>query len=159
MVMTTTNNSDAHNGDGSTVAFAFTFRVLAEGDIDVYVGGTLQTITTHYTVGGTLPGTGTITFVSAPASGTDNVVFVRNMDTDMQTDLTAAGAFPAQTVEEALEKVTMLIQQLEHQMQKRPGLVDSSPNTISVVLPELSGNAGKVVAVNSGETGFEYIAN
>lgn len=57
-----------YNGDGTSV------YQVAETNIDsvdsVYVGGVLQTVTTHYTVNLT---NGTVTFLSAPAVGLDNV--------------------------------------------------------------------------------------
>ena len=51
------------DGDGSTVAYTLS-EAPTSGSVKVYVDGVLQTITTDYTISGSV-----VTFVSAPASG------------------------------------------------------------------------------------------
>ena len=57
--------SDTHPGNGSNKLFSITFPYLETTDIDVYLNGTLQTITTHYTFANAT----TVEFVAAPANG------------------------------------------------------------------------------------------
>lgn len=57
---------------GNASATVYQLAELSIGSVDtVYVGGTLKTVTTDYTVSLT---NGTVTFVSAPATGVNNVV-------------------------------------------------------------------------------------
>lgn len=57
---------------GNATATVFQLAELSIGSVnEVYVNGVLQTVTTHYTVNLT---TGTVTFVTAPATGVNNVV-------------------------------------------------------------------------------------
>ena len=58
----------AFSGNGSTTAFTLSAAPAFPAALDVYIGGVHQELTTDYTVSGT-----TLTFVSAPPSGTDNV--------------------------------------------------------------------------------------
>jgi len=52
-------------GDGSTVVFTLDETPTNDASVSLYVDGSLQTITTHYTLSGA-----TVTFVSAPADDT-----------------------------------------------------------------------------------------
>lgn len=69
--------TDTHNGDGSTTAFSMSTVAIIDGSavaytdtsqIEVEVGGVIKTLGSDYSVSGT-----TVTFNSAPPSGTDNV--------------------------------------------------------------------------------------
>ena len=61
--MATTSNT--YTGNGSNKLFSITFPYLDTSDIDVYLNGTLQTITTHYFFANAT----TIEFVTAPSNG------------------------------------------------------------------------------------------
>ena len=107
MTQTATNARVEYTGNNSTTAFAMTFPITAAGDVSVYVDGVLKTITTHYTVTvSPYPGTGTITFGSAPASSTA-VLLVQNVPLTQPVDYVAFGAFTAATNETALDRNTM----------------------------------------------------
>jgi len=72
------NPEDFANGDGSTTLFPFTFEYLEESDVKVSVDGTVKTQTTDYTFANAT----TISFNTAPASGTDNVRIYRDTNVD-----------------------------------------------------------------------------
>ena len=65
-----------HTGNGSTANFSISFSYISSNEIDVFVGGVLKTISTHYTVSGS-----TITFTSGniPSNGTA-IKFQRDTD-------------------------------------------------------------------------------
>ena len=65
-----------HTGNGSTANFSISFSYISSNEIDVFVGGVLKTIGTHYTVSGS-----TITFTSGniPSNGT-SIKFQRDTD-------------------------------------------------------------------------------
>ena len=62
--MATTSNT--YTGNGSNKLFSITFPYIDATDVDVYLNGTLQTITTQYTFANAT----TIEFVAAPGAGT-----------------------------------------------------------------------------------------
>jgi hypothetical protein len=114
MTVSSATSRNEYNGNAATLIFAYTFRILDEDHIAVYVDDVLKTITTHYTVSGVGDsGGGSITFLSAPASGTGNVVFIRNVPVTQETDYVENDPFPAESHEEALDKLTMIVQQLD----------------------------------------------
>ena len=52
MTLTSTTNRSSHTGDNSTTVFSYSFKIFANTEVDVYLDGVLQTLTTHYTVSG-----------------------------------------------------------------------------------------------------------
>ena len=71
--MATTSNT--YTGNGSNKLFSITFPYLETSDIDVYLNGTLQTITTQYFFANAT----TVEFVAAPGNGV-TVLLKRNTD-------------------------------------------------------------------------------
>jgi hypothetical protein len=74
--MATTNNT--YTGNGSNRLFSITFPYLDITDVDVYLNGTLQTITTQYTFANAT----TIEFVTAPGNGVQVLI---QRDTNNET--------------------------------------------------------------------------
>lgn len=157
MTISSTTSKNTYSGDGSTTVFAYTFRILQDADILVQIkdtNGTVttQTITTHYTVSNAGEDSGgNISFVTAPAA-TDTVIFTRNLDFKQETDYVESDSFPAESHEEALDELTMGLQQLGEQAD-RSMKFDSAVTGFSVDLPEPE--AEKFLRINAGNTGFE----
>ena len=119
MTVSTTTNRASYSGNGSTAAFAYGFKIFADADLTVIIRSsagveTTKTLTTHYTVSGA--GTdsgGNVTFTSGniPASG-ETVVILRKLTLTQGTDYVANDPFPAESHEDALDRLTMITQQL-----------------------------------------------
>ena len=88
--MATTSNT--YTGNGSNKLFSITFPYLETTDVDVYLNGTLQTITTQYTFANAT----TIEFVTAPANG---AVVLLDRSTDDAT--LQATFFPGSSIKAA----------------------------------------------------------
>ena len=73
------SGTDYFNGTGSQTAFTLTRAVNSVNDIEVVINNVVQQPSTAYTISGT-----TITFTSAPSSGTANI-YVRYLSTTTQT--------------------------------------------------------------------------
>ena len=118
MTVSTTTNRASYSGNGSTAAFAYGFKIFADADLTVIIRSsagveTTKTLTTHYTVSGA--GTdsgGNVTFTSGniPASG-ETVVILRKLTLTQGTDYVANDPFPAESHEDALDRLTMISQQ------------------------------------------------
>jgi len=151
--MTVTNatlESSLFSGNGVTTAFATGFQFDDEADIQVILRAsdgteTVQTLTTHYTVSGAgNPSGGTVTMVTAPASG-EKLRIVRNLDYTQGTDYTEGTAFPAATHENALDKLTQLTQQLAHELKRAPKLASTSSNYPAVFPDGGASQAGYLI--------------
>lgn len=113
----------SYAGNDSTTVFAYTFRIFADADLLVIVRDangdeTTQTLTTHYSVSdaGEDAG-GEVTMVTAPAS-TETLVIMRDAALTQATDYIPGGKFPAESHEAALDKLTILVQQLEEKLDR-----------------------------------------
>jgi hypothetical protein len=116
-VATTTYSALTYSGNDATTAFAVTWPFLTGSLIVTAIDAdgveTVKTITTHYTVSGggtTTPATGTVTMLTAPATGTT----LRIERATPQTQATAWGAFdafPQSTVEFSFDKLTLMVQE------------------------------------------------
>lgn len=148
MTVSSTTSRWSYTGNGVTTAFAYTNRIFADSDLKVYVAGALKTLTTDYTVSGVdNPGGGNVTFVAAPANGA-SVVIVRDVPATQPVDYQPNDPFPAETHEKALDRATVLIQQLETDIAR--GLRQAEADTSSLgALPDGAARAGKYLGFDS----------
>lgn len=114
MTVPSTTSRDSQTGNGVTLVFTVPFRILDQTHIQVLltVGGvtTTQVLTTHYSVSGVGNPNTTVTFVTAPPSGS-TITFLRSVPSTQETDYVPNDPFPAESHERALDKLTMLVQQ------------------------------------------------
>ncbi|MCG8394193.1 MAG: hypothetical protein MI745_14035 [Pseudomonadales bacterium] len=155
MTIGSSTNRNAYTGNGSNVSFTYSFKIFSENDIAVYSNGVLQTITTHYTVSGVgNDNGGTVTFLTAPASGI-SVVLLRNEPFTQDIDYEEGDNFPSAAHEEGLDRSVIRDQQLQETLDRAVTLPESS-GTTNYTIEDPVGNSGRAVVVNSGETGLTY---
>ncbi len=110
MTITTTTNRWPYTGDGVTTAFAYESKIISSSDLKVYLDGALQA--SGYSVSGVGMATGgSVTFSIAPALGV-SIVIVREVPATQTSAFADGGPFPAASTENALDKLTILVQQL-----------------------------------------------
>lgn len=113
MTVSTTATRVIYTGDNTTVTFAAPFKFLADSDLAVTLRATatsldtVMTLTTHYTVSGagSISG-GSVTFGTPPTS-TQTVIIHNNTPLTQAVDYVSGDAFPAETHELALDKLTL----------------------------------------------------
>lgn len=153
MTISSTTNRVAYTGNGATTAFAFGYKFLVNADLLVYQAGTLKTITTHYTVSGAGDDAGgTVTFLTAPANA-ESVVIVRDPAITQGTDLVENDPLPAETLENALDKLTIIAQRLDDRLDRSFVLSDSSTTSVTLTIPTPTANKG--LRWNSAGTALE----
>jgi len=154
--MTITSSSaktGPYTGDGETVDFDYDFLILDDGDIVVTVTvddvDTVQTLTTHYTVSGAgNTSGGTVTFVSAPADGA-SVTLTRSTQIIQEVDLQNRGAVVPETLEQALDRLTIVAQDLKEKIARAPlaSVTESSPiDYADVVAAQTAAEAAQTAA-------------
>lgn len=144
MTVSSEISRNSYNGNGVTDTFFYTFRILDEDHISVYVDDVLKTITTHYTVSDVgESGGGSIVFNTPPPTGTANVVFLRNVPITQETDYVENDPFPAAAHENALDKLTMIVQQQQEEI-GRGVIFGPTSSTSGIFMPEPE--AGKIIA-------------
>ena len=175
MTVTTTTIKNSFSANGSTRAFSYTFKVFASSELKVFVrtdstgaesARTEGTGSANYAVTGVgETGGGTVTFVTAPASG-ETVVIRRETAQQQQTDYQPADPFPAESHENALDKLTHITQELQEEVDRSfkvsktntittPEFVDSASARADLLLGfssdgnELQATTGRVSSVTA----------
>jgi len=128
--------------------YAFTFEILAAGDIAVFKDDTLLTLTTNYTVAIAANGTGSITLTAAP-TGATQIAIVGNRTIQRTTDFTTGGDFFANTLNDELDQQTIFAQQNAEGLTRALTAPQTDPTNINMTLPRASVRANKTLAFSS----------
>lgn len=151
MTVSSTTTKNSYSGDGSTTTFAYAFKIFADADLTVILRSaagteTVQTLTTNYTVtnAGNASG-GNVVFVTAPASGV-TVVIRRNMAQTQSTDYTANDPFPAESHEDALDRLTFIAQQQQEEIDRSIKLSRTNTMTSTEFTVGATARANKILA-------------
>lgn len=136
-----------YDGNGVTKDFTVPFRFLADGDLRVIrtVKATgVETVLTldssgadGYTVDGAAsPSGGTVSLVTAPVGAgatQEKVSILLEPSLEQQTDYISNDAFPAESHENALDRLTMIARSLSEKLQRTLTLPSSIPGSAATV--------------------------
>lgn len=124
MTETVSKNFQQWVGDGVSEVFTLSnVTLMDESYLAVYLGDTIQTIVTDYTVEIEFE-IASITFLTPPASG-QRVSIVREEPLEQNTDLTTINTFRAEGFEGALDAIVRQIYRLWHRLSRSLTLPDS----------------------------------
>jgi hypothetical protein len=156
MTVSTATSSVSYAANGTQTTFAYTFKIFEDGDLLVILrdsqgAETTQTLTTDYTVtnaGNDLGGN--VVFNTAPAAG--NTVFIRRvLPVTQTTDYVENDPFPAESHEDALDKLTMLIQQTTLDSDRAILFPESDAGTgVNNILPSSVARASSFLTFDGG---------
>lgn len=140
-VASSTSKSGPYACNGVTVAFAISFACSAASDLSVYrtdasAFDTALVLNTDYTVSlnadqTNSPG-GTVTLTSAPPAGYQ-VTILRNVAFTQGTSLPNQGGWYPKVVENAFDKLTMIVQQLSEKVSRSVQVGVTSSDTAALV--------------------------
>ena len=157
MTVSSLTTKNSHDGDNSTPAFPYTFKIFDDDDITVIIRTdstgteTVKTKTTHYTVSGvgnTNGGNVTFTSGNIPASG-ETVLLLRNTPLTQATDYTPNDPFPAATHEDALDKLTLISQDTQEEIDRSIKLSRTNTMTSTEFTVPAATRANKIFAFDS----------
>lgn len=161
MTVSSSTARNSYNCNGSQTVFPYTFRVLDESHLQVILrdssgSETTLTLTTHYTVSGVDEmGGGNVTTVATYASGY-TLVILRSVPIDQLTDYVENDAFPAESHEEALDKLTMILQSINEEFDRCLKVPKSS--AIAGAGVELNAVANNVIGWDASGTSLSNYA-
>lgn len=154
MAVSTTTSKVSYTGNGVTTVFSVPFvffetnnlrvteRVIATGVETVLVENTA------YTVSGGDGAVGSVTALAAPAS-TKRWTIQRVLPRTQGLDLTPNDPFPADSVEQTLDRAVMLIQELEETLNRSLKYPVTDATSLVVDLPSSVERAGLYLAFGS----------
>ena len=134
--------------------YSFTFEILTETDIAVYLNSTLLTLTTDYTVTINANGTGSVTLVLGGAisdtpTSTDEITIIGARDIERTTDFVTAGDLTASSLNEQLDSLTIFDQQISERVDRAIIGNISDPTNLNMSLPSVSSRANKTLGFDS----------
>ena len=135
-------------------SFAVPFEFFDNGDLKVYVDGTLKTITTHYTVSGGDGSTGTVAISVTGITGGSTVVITRDIPLARTTDFPTSGAFAVATLNRELDRFTAMQADRADESDRSIRLKDQD-STSSMELPLLADRKGKYLRFASSDGDIE----
>ena len=149
--MATTSNT--YTGNGSNKLFSITFPYLDTTDIDVYLNGVLQTVTTEYTFANAT----TVEFVTAPANGATVILDRSTDDTTLQATFFPGSSIKATDLNENFDQILYLAQETANNAanQSTAGLqtqITAATNTANTAITTAN-------AANSTANGIAGTAN
>jgi hypothetical protein len=115
-------------GDGATTAFSVPFKFISDTDLVVILratatsADTVQTIATHYAVSGAGVTTGGTVTMHTPPTSAYKVIIYNDTPLTQGVDYVSGDAFPAETHERALDKLTLQQQRTRYLSSRSPQL-------------------------------------
>lgn len=154
MTISTTTSEIPYNGNGVTTEFTVPFRFLTNEDlvvVSVSAAGveTTKVLTTDYTITGAGDDEGgTVTMLVAPASNTRLIIY-RDTDIVQETDYISGDPFPAETHERALDRLTMIAQEIGPRAGRSIRVPVGDSASLNPTLPAAPDRLGRLVAFNN----------
>jgi hypothetical protein len=133
----------SHSCNGSSTDFDFEFPIIETDDLVVIhrVNSTgvetVLTETTNYSVAATnndFSSGGTVTTVETYASGI-TLVLLRNTDMTQEADLEDSGVLRLETLEDEYDKLTMIVQEIQEELNRCLKYPKSDSSDLSAELP------------------------
>jgi hypothetical protein len=154
MTVASATNRVSYSGNGSSTVFAVPFYFLADSHLLVVLKSaagvdTTQVLGTNYSVSGAgVESGGTVTMNVAPPIGT-TLTISRNVPITQETDLQPNDRLPAESLEDALDKLTMIDQQINENAIRAIKVPVSDSTTLNTTLDTASVRANKYLAFNN----------
>ena len=169
-INSSTRIAGPYTGNGSTTAYPFSFKVFSTAEVTVVQTNlslveTTLTLGTNYTVSlnanqNSNPG-GTVNMVTAPAAGF-KITLTSSLTYTQTLDLTNQGGFYPSTINDALDRATIQIQQLNEQV-GRAAKVNISAGTDATTLVSnintVAANLSTIQSVNSNQTNINTVSS
>jgi len=154
MTISTTIIKNSYDGDGSQTVFPYSFKLLAEGDIEVIIRAadgteTVKTIATQYTVSGVGSDSGgNVTCLFTPTA-TEKVILRRATNQTQTLDLVENDPFTADSVEGAFDRAIAITQELQEQINRSIKLSPTNTITSTEFTVGAADRANKVLAFDA----------
>jgi hypothetical protein len=161
MTISSTTNTVSYTGNGSTTEFSVNYVFFGTGTsaeiqvVEVVIATGAETVKSNgsdFTVSGGNGATGTVTAAVAPAS-TVKWVINRTTTQTQETDYVENDPFPAESHEEALDRLTAVDQEQQRALDRTAQLPDGYTGSFDPTLPTTI-TANTALVINATADGF-----
>lgn len=147
-------------GDGSVTIIPYTFKVLTAADLNVIVtdtddGETTLTYPSDYTVSGVGSATGGDVVLASALTLGYQITVRRIRQLQQTTSIRNETEYYQATIEDALDKLCMLDQQQQEQIDRSVHAFVAENVNFDLTLPPLQGEQERVIGTNALGTGLE----
>lgn len=141
MTVETIYSRTDHTGDGVETVFSYDFKIFSNEDlvlISASPDGTETTLVlnTDYTVSGAGDIDGGSVTLNEPIASGHQLIILRELDLVQGTDLRNQGAFYAETHEDTFDRLVMVVQQLQEQIDRTAKVSVSSQQSIDQLIAD-----------------------
>ena len=153
-ISSTTRTAGPFTGTGTVSSFAFAFKVFSAGDIAVYrtqvSTGVVTTLVLNsdYTVALDPVAGGTVTLTGGNLASGTTLLIASSVANTQPVDITNQSGFYPAVINDALDRTTVQVQQLQQQSNRCMRYPDTEIS-ISAVLPKAADRANQYLAFNS----------
>lgn len=151
--MATTSNT--YTGNGSNKLFSITFPYLDTSDIDVYLNGTLQTITTQYFFANAT----TVEFVTAPANGATILLDRSTDDAALEATFFPGSSIKASDLNDNFDQVLYIAQETSNKATTATSTAASATATANTALSQSSAAVSTANTASSNASAAVSTAN
>jgi len=138
------------NNPADAGPFSFTFQVNATTEVNVFVDGTLKTLSTHYTVTLSSSGAGSVSFTSGNfPTNSQTVTISSNVGLARSSVYTTGGPLTAAALEKDFDTQQMILQQVSQKVDRALAAPENDATSIDMELPVKADRLGKFLAFNS----------
>ena len=153
MTVSSLNTKNTYNGDGSATSFAYQFPIHSTAELTVIERSSIGTETvkalgSHYSITDNGAAGGNVIFSTAPASGV-TVVLLRNTNLTQEVDYIENDAFPAETHEAAIDKLTLQIQEAQEELDRSVKFSRTNAFNSSEFTVDATSRAGKILGFDT----------
>ena len=153
MTVSSLNTKNSYNGDGSATSFAYQFPIHSTAELTVIERSSIGTETvkalgSHYSITDNGAAGGNVIFSTAPASGV-TVVLLRNTNLTQEVDYIENDAFPAETHEAAIDKLTLQIQEAQEELDRSVKFSRTNAFNSSEFTVDATNRAGKILGFDT----------
>jgi hypothetical protein len=150
MSVTNTINKKAYVSSADQKNFAYIFKIYKDTDLNVYVEGDKKLLVTNYTVTDVGNESGGNVIFNVGLVVDDYVVIERVLDLTQATDYVENDAFPAETHEDALDRLTYITQQLQESLDRTVKFSTTVTDATNIEFTsDSTDRANKYIAFNS----------
>ena len=119
LTVSDTNPRVQYTATSSQTVFAYGFPIFLAADLKVYQDTTLLTLTTDYTVSGAASSSGGNVTLGTGATTGDIITIYRDLAVARSSDYQTGGDLLAETLNDDLDKLVMMVQQSEFDVSNR----------------------------------------
>jgi hypothetical protein len=148
MAVTEQTPIQAYTASGSSAVFAYSFQVLAAGDMAATINGEAIASSAYTVAGAGSPSGGTVTFATTPAAGA-RVVLYRDSALTRSTDYQNNGDLLAAVVNRDFDRLWLVLQEINSGSKAPVSAVRAAAGETLDVLPGAAARANKILSFDA----------